>query len=168
MIQLTESEKEEYLEIHLKHRLTLVRTLRFRDDLKYDYSEQGDIYRCVKDSTLIAVRLFMDFLGIKGTFRNGNYSIERIKRRTDEKFSDDIKLDNFSSNLIDINMIDKDDKKILAGVYVRADKELAHITYLFNEEYNKPEILMKASSIIECLLENHLYKPLGKRLPTID
>ena len=68
-------DKNEFLDKHLRHRLTLLRTLRKRPRSKYDYKDQGDIYRCVKDSNLIAVRLLMDFLGIKGQYKNKNYSL---------------------------------------------------------------------------------------------
>ena len=40
---------------HLRHRLTLLRTLRDRTAAGYSFAGQGDIYRCVKDSNLIAV-----------------------------------------------------------------------------------------------------------------
>lgn len=66
---MTDQEKLKYRQIHLRHRLTLLRALRDRSSNGYNYDGQGDIYRCVKDSNLIAVRLLMDFLGIKGHFK---------------------------------------------------------------------------------------------------
>jgi hypothetical protein len=153
-----------FLHEHLRHRLTLLRTLRKRPSSVHDYKAQGDIYRCVKDSNLIAVRLLMDFLGIKGQNTNNNYSIIGIKKFHD----DDVRIDKFIGRLLTENDILINDRRVLAGVYVRADKELAHLTTLFNDEFNEEKILIEAATIIESLLQKYLYDHLGIPLPEID
>ena len=157
-------DKNEFLDKHLRHRLTLLRTLRKRPRSKYDYKDQGDIYRCVKDSNLIAVRLLMDFLGIKGQYKNKNYSLIPITKFHDN----DVRIDKFTGKLLTENDVLINDRRILAGVYVRADKELAHLTTKFNDEFNEEEILIEAATIIESLLKKYLHDILGKTLPEID
>lgn len=117
---MTHEEKLKYRQLHLRHRLTLLRTLRKRPSVNYNYDKQGDIYRCIKDSNLIAVRLLMDFLGIKGQVVNGNYTLTPITRT----YENDVRIDKFIGKLLSPNDIPTTDQRILAGVYVRADKDL--------------------------------------------
>ncbi len=73
------------LDIHLKHRLTLLRTIKSRRDSEFNYTRNGDLYRCVKDSNLIAVRLFLNFLGLKGfQTENGEYDLKENKVEGDD------------------------------------------------------------------------------------
>lgn len=162
---LSEMEKEEFLHKHFKHRLTLLRTLRFRNTEQYNYQKQGDIYRCVLDSNLIGVRLFLDFMGLKGKLENECFV---LKENNQKKHNDDIRINQFINRFILPSEIPAIHHRILAGVYVRGDKELAHITSTFSEEFNKEEVLIEAASIIEKLLDQFLYTPLGKTLPKMD
>jgi len=57
-------------------------------------------------------------------------------------------------------------RKLLAGVYKRADKELAHLTLKFNKPYNRDEALIDAATAIEALIQKFVYA--GKQLPPID
>lgn len=164
MIMLTKREQEKFLNKHLRHRLTLLRTLRERNKVDHNYQGKGDIYRCVKDSNLMAVRLLLDFLGLKGRLTGRTYSLITITSR----WPDDIKIDNFGLSLVTPANVPKRYRKTLAGVYLRADKELAHLTSKFNNEFNKEAVLIKAATFVELLLEKFLYAPLGKTLPTMD
>lgn len=164
MINLTQIEKEDFLRKHLRHRLTLLRTLRKRPSNKHNYQNQGDIYRCVKDCNLIAVRLLMDFLGLKGKYENGNFTLAPITNIQPT----DVKIDTFIPELLAPSEVSANDQRILGGVYCRADKELAHITTTFYDEFNNEEILIKAATIVERLIQTHLYNPLGEPFPEID
>lgn len=168
MTILTQIEKDKFLGDHLRHRLTLLRTLRERKTIGHSYQGEGDIYRCVKDSNLIAVRLLLDFLGLKGDLNNKAYSLELNPRKTGPKFKDDIKIDQFCQRLLTPLDVPQEFHRILAGVYNRADKELAHLTSTFNDEFNEEDILIEAATIVESLLHTHLYSPLGKQLPAMD
>src|SRR5687767_13327896 len=149
---MTDEEKLKYRQVHLRHRLTLLRTLRERPSSSVNYHSKGDIYRCIKDSNLIAVRLLMDFIGIKGQKESGNYKLSPIT-----KFhSNDVRIDKFIGKLLSPSDVPTNDQQIIAGVYVRADKELAHLTTDFDDEFNQEEILIKAATIIESLLKKHL------------
>jgi hypothetical protein len=56
----------------------------------------------------------------------------------------------------------------LAGVYLRVDKELGHLTTRFNEEFNQEDRLIDAATVVEQLLERFLYAPAGESLPPMD
>jgi|ERR1035437_920744 hypothetical protein len=161
MTNLTQTEKDKFLDEHLHHRLTLLRTLRDRKIIGHNYQGEADIYCCVKDSSLIAVRLLLDFLGLKGKFDGHAYSLELNPRR----FSDDIKIDQFGQQLLSLIDVPKISHRILAGVYHRADKELAHLTSAFNDEFNQEDVLIEAATIVEGLLQKYLYTPLSKQIP---
>ena len=164
MVNLTQIEKDKFLQGHFRHRLTLLRTFRERKMNEHNYQGPGDIYRCVKDSNLNAVRLFLDFLGLKGDLKNGNYLLIPSLR----KFQDDVKIDQFIGKLLSPNDVPQSSRRTLAGVYKRADKELAHMTSTFTDEFNQPDILVEAATIIEDLLQKHLYGFLGEKMPEMD
>jgi hypothetical protein len=161
MTHLTQIEQDKFLDGHLHHRLTLLRTLRDRKIIGHNYQGKADIYCCVKDSNLIAVRLLLDFLGLKGKFDGNSYSLESNLKR----YNDDIRIDQFDLQLLTPTDVPEISHRILAGVYNRADKELAHLTSKFNDEFNQEDVLVKAATVVEGLLQKYLYTPLGKQLP---
>jgi hypothetical protein len=164
--ELTKEQKRDFFDNHLAHRLTLLRCLRNRSLQTSIWKGKGDIYRCVKDSNLIAVRLFMDFLGLKGIYNGNNY--ELIQNPNPDRFKDDVKLDRFRGELLKPSDVSQHFHKLLAGIYARADKELAHLTLIFNEEFNQEEKLIEAATVIEQLLKEFLYDPLKEQLPPIS
>ena len=167
MTILTQIEKDKFLDEHLHHRLTLLRTLRDRKIMGHNYQGQADIYCCVKDSNLIAVRLLLDFLGLKGKSDGNSYSLESNPRRLGPRFVDDIKIDQFGLQLVPPADVPEISHSILGGVYIRADKELAHLTLTFNDKFNQEDALIEAAKIVEELLQKYLYTPLGKQLPAM-
>src|SRR5437764_1307773 len=117
MTTLTPTERDKFLREHLRHRLTLLRTLRERKKCGYPYQGQGDIYRCVKDSNLNAVRLVLDFLGLKGDFDGSDYKLIPNPRKTGVKFADDVKIDQFIGRLLTPADVPTSLQRVLAGVY---------------------------------------------------
>ncbi|HEX7469659.1 MAG TPA: hypothetical protein VF437_02840, partial [Verrucomicrobiae bacterium] len=56
-------------------------------------------------------------------------------------------------------------------VLKRADKELAHLTKTFNDEFNTAKKIVEAIALIERLLQEHLYKiykKIGMPMPPVD
>ena len=166
MKTLTRYAKKKFLREHLRHRLTLLRTLRERTRADHNLHEKGDIYRCVKDSNLIAVRLLLDFVGLKGEYRNGRYSLVESPRKTGCKWQDDVKIDQFIGRLLNPNDVPPRSRSLLAGVYRRADKELAHLTLTFNKRFNEENALIEAATAIEELFQKFLYG--AHPLPLVD
>jgi len=164
---LSEDEKNKFLDCHLRHRLTLLRTLRTRVENGNIKKDDGNVYRCIKDSNLIAVRLLMDFLGLKGKPDGKDFILElnHVKRNP----KDDVKINDFPPcRLLTLNDVPNASQTILAGVYKRADKELAHLTRTYNDEFNEVQVLIEAATIIEELMRKFLYEPLRKSLPDMD
>jgi hypothetical protein len=168
MSPLTDHEKQTFLMTHLRHRLTLLRTLRERKRTGESYQGRGDIYRCVKDSNLIAVRLLLDFMGLKGVRRPTGFTLEPIPRRTAGKYAADVKIDQFIGHLLTPRDVPVASHDVLAAVYCRADKELAHLTTTSDDAYNTEDKLIEAATAVESLLEQHLFRPLGVDLPEMD
>lgn len=168
MQSLSVREKQDYLTRHLRHRLTLLRTLRERKKSGYSYAQQGDVYRCVKDSNLIAVRLLMDFLGLRAEVGVAGPELRPAPRRSGPRYADDVKVDQFIGRLLVPSDVPAEHIRTLAGVYLRADKELAHLTTRFDDEYNQEDRLIDAATAVEQLLERFLYAPTRESLPPID
>ncbi len=78
------------------------------------------------------------------------------------------KIDQFIGRLLIPADVPASSQRILAGVYKRADKELAHLTSTFNEEFNKEDVLIEAATAVEDLLERFLYAPQGEQLPPMN
>ena len=163
---LTPYTKRRFMKEHLRHRLTLLRTLRERTKAGYSFERQGDIYRCVKDSNLIAVRLLMDFLGLKAEYYKGRFRLAAFPRRSGARYQDDVKVDQFFGRLLQPSDVPRGVRRVLAGVYARADKELAHLTLKFNKTFNEEKVLIAAATAVESLIQKFVYA--GKQLPAID
>ncbi len=162
MKALTAYTKKRFLREHLRHRLTLLRTLGSRVAAGHDFAGQGDLYRCVKDSNLIAVRLLMDFLGLRAEYHKGRYRLAESKR----KFPSDVKLDQFFGRLLKPSDVPRAARRVLAGVYARGDKELAHLTLKFNKPFNEEKALIDAATAVASLIQKFVYD--DKPLPPID
>ena len=52
-------------------------------------------------------------------------------------------------------------------MYKRGDKELAHLTGTFNEEFNKDEVVDDAAQLIEKMLNTYLYTVVREKMPEI-
>jgi hypothetical protein len=110
----------------------------------------------------------LDFLGLKGEQDGTDYKLVARQRRSGAKFQDDVMIDQFIGRLLTPADVPKSSQRILAGVYKRADKELAHLTSTFNEEFNQVDALIAAATATEDLLKRLLYDPIGEPLPEMD
>lgn len=104
----------------------------------------------------------MDFLGLKGEYQKGRLRLIASKR----KYPNDVKVDQFFGRLLQPSDVPKGARRVLAGVYGRADKELAHLTLKFNKTFNEEKALIEAATAVESLIQKFVYD--GKQLPAID
>jgi hypothetical protein len=114
----------------------------------------------------MAVRLLLDFFGLKGECHKGRLRLVESPRKDGKKEQDDVKVDQFIGRLLTPNDVPKDSRKLLAGMYRRADKELAHLTLKFSKPFNQEKALIDAATAIESLFQQFVY--CGKALPPID
>src|SRR5439155_2373631 len=126
-----------------------------------DWNSRGDLFRCAKDSALISIRLFLTAMGLRGHFdhsRKDFVLVEDAKLRNC-RGHDDILIDQLGGQLPDPSSwsLNADEARLLAGMYKRANKELAHLTATFNDEFNSDEAIDRASQLVERLLHEHLY-----------
>jgi hypothetical protein len=172
MRTLSPDDQKEYRQHHFAHRLTLLRCYSSRRAASFDWNTKGDLFRCAKDSALICIRLFLCAMGLKGHFdqkKKDFILVENNKLRTCRDY-DDILIDQLGGTLPDPASwsLTADDARLLAGVYKRADKELAHLTATFNDEFNDEEAIDRASRLVVTLLSKHLYALVHEDLPKID
>jgi hypothetical protein len=165
MTPLDAGDKKKFLFAHFGHRLSLLLTLRERRKSGYDYGGQGDIYRCVKDSNLLGVRLWLDFLGLRGSKTDAG--VYELVENGGKRWPDDVGVEHFIGHTLKVEKVPLAVRRVLAGVYVRADKELAHLTTTFNDEFNEEAALIEAATAVESLLTEFLYLPLGEKMPAI-
>jgi hypothetical protein len=172
--KLTEKQKQDFFEGHLPHRLTLLRAFQYRCEQEENsvpegerWRDRGDIYRCLKDSALISMRLLLEAMGLQGTFDGTGYE---LIRRTKAIKTDDVRVDQLGGELVDPSEIEPTDRCLLAGIYCRAHKELAHLTLTYDDKFNTQEAMLKGAGLVEGLIRKHLYEKVGKEFPpmTID
>ncbi len=110
-------------------------------------------------------------MGLKGQFdrnRQDFILIENEKLRN-HRNHDDILIDQLGGILPDPSswLLTAEQARLLAGVYKRGDKELAHLTGTFNEEFNKDEVVDDAAQLIEKMLNTYLYTVVREKMPEI-
>jgi hypothetical protein len=166
-LQLTVQERDDFFSAHLPHRLTLLRAFRDRQNWGGNWQGTGDIYRCLKDSALISIRLFLQAMGLKGKYdvTQQDYRLER--RNPSPRFLDDVYIDQLGGQLVDPATIKIDDQRLLAGIYCRAEKELAHLTTHDEAKFNTSNALIEGINLVEGLLRLNLYDKVGRQLPPV-
>jgi hypothetical protein len=171
--KLTEAQKDDFFERHLRHRLTLLRAFQYRCKQEENsvpegerWRGRGDIYRCLKDSALISMRLLLEAMGLQGSCDNGTYKLEQAKQ---SRFDDDVRIDQLGGeeSLAILSSIDTTDRCLLAGIYCRAHKELAHLTLTYDDKFNTQEVMLEGAGLVEGLIRKHLYEKVGKEFPPI-
>ena len=165
-VQLTTEEKDWFFAAHLPHRLTLLRAFGHRRKPPAEWLGEGDIYRCLKDSALISTRLLLNALGLQGEKSKQKGSYFLVKHRS--KYPDDITIDLLGGELADPGQFAPDEHRLLAGIYCRADKELAHLTNTFEYDFNTEQAIIDGSNLVVETLKTHLYDKLGRELPPLS
>ncbi len=81
------------------------------------------------------------------------------------RLPDDVWIDQLGGTLVDPDLISDHDRRILAGIYCRANKELAHLTVADEGEFNTEEALIYGVDSVERLLRTNLYEKVGWEWP---
>ena len=172
MRQLSSNEQNDYRQRHFRHRLTLLRCYTHRRASGFDWNTKGDLFRCAKDSALISIRLFLSAMGLKGHFDQKSQAFILIENRELKNCPkrDDILIDQLGGTFPNPSSwsLNPEQARLLAGVYKRADKELAHLTATLNDEFNTDEAVDEAAKLVEKMLDTHLYTVVKEKMPEID
>jgi len=158
--KLTEDWKENFIHVHMPWKISQLRAY-----IKYGTLDSKDrkIGAALDLSTSVAGRMLLEFLGI----RLGG---ESLKKKTPTNH--DIWIKHFDKEPVNIKAELKDeDQKVLIDFLHRSNK-IAHVTYDFRMEDDGKrdghESIPDAVRIIERLLKDHFYTPLGLELLDCD
>jgi hypothetical protein len=127
--------------------------------------------RCTKDSALIAIRLLANAMGLKVQTQNGKAELVDYTKWVKKAKKDDVLIDQLGGVLVQLNdpeLSKLSDQKLLLGLLMRADKELAHLTTTFDPVHNTEQNMLQAIGLVEKLINSHLYKRVGRSLPMVD
>jgi len=162
---MTADEQRDYRQRHLRHRLTLLRSYSHRRATGFDWNGNGDLFRCAKDSALIAIRLFLSAMGLKGR-KDQDFDLYQDRAGG----QDDVLIDQLGGTLPDPSSwsLTPPQARLLAGIYCRTNKELAHLTSTFDDEFNGDEIVDEAAQLVVGLLNTNLYTVVNETMPEID
>lgn len=157
-MELTEAQKKAFLYHHIPHRLCLLTTFRDRQPWFKERKENPDcdLLRVSKDSALVSIRMFAEFLGLKEVKRN-------------DKRNDDVSVDMLGGTWTHMEDLPSEEQVVMKGLLLRANKELAHLTsdYTGHDEFNTARALVDGINIVERLLREHLYEPLKAPFPDL-
>jgi hypothetical protein len=172
---LSPEKVEEFFQRHIPHRLCLL--LAFRERQKWFYEEMragrlsGDLLRCAKDSALISIRLFANFLGLRLKKSKEKYDLIDT---SDPKFfdspkDDDLFVDRLGGSFAKLENLSSTDQELLKGLLQRADKELAHLTSNFavHDTHNTAKVICDGITLIERLLREHLFAGVKRPFPSL-
>jgi hypothetical protein len=154
---LTADQKDDFFKYHLPHRLCLLMAFRDRQPWFKERIGQkgGDLLRTSKDATLISIRLFANFLGLKL-----NRSGQMVEGFTSKRpFPNDVNVTDLGGDPARLNDLTPDDRTTLEELLKRADKELAHLTSSFADQlkFNTAAIMVRGIDIMERLLQEKVY-----------
>jgi hypothetical protein len=177
----TRDEIDDFFSKHLPYRLLLLRswTERVRtkegrriprlhissvafDNLTPQIGNFSDILNCGFEACLIASRMFLDFLGLSIRYSPDLTLVEDRNYLRTGKVSYEVKVIDLGGYFVTIDKepLVKDNQALIAGTYNAGSKASAHLTFASN--HYDPDQLHNASDIIYELMDQHLYKHLGK------
>jgi hypothetical protein len=164
---------EAFLQDHIPHRLILLTTFRdrqpwFEESLRTGRPD-GDLLRVSKDSALMSIRMFANFLGLK--LKSGKLT-EGFTPKS--RYPDDVNVTDLGGRQALLSDLTADEQANLEGLLNRGDKELAHLTSNFtgHDDYNTEDAFESGIALIERLLRHKVYDEVvgsdGKKYPFPD
>jgi hypothetical protein len=154
---LTADQKDEFFKYHLPHRLCLLTAFRDRQPWFKERVGQkdGDLLRVAKDSALLMIRMFADFMGL----RNGRRGSPGKGKKSSNGDSDDVFVETLGLDRVALTSLPQADQQVIEELTTRGNKELAHLTSTFADQnaLNTAEIVIKGINIIERLLREKVY-----------
>ena len=143
----TPAQKPDFLDRHIPHRLCLLTTFRDRQAWFKERIGQADcdLVRVAKDSALISIRMFAQFLRITHS----------QQKRTD------VFVDELGGRLArEPDELSPDDRAKIEGLHRRGNRELAHLTTDFqgHDSFNTARAIVDGINIIERLVRTCLYE----------
>jgi hypothetical protein len=152
---LTADQKDNFFKHHLPHRLCLLTTFRDRQAwfAKRIGKKDKDLLRASKDSSLIMIRMFAEFLGLKEGRRKKNGGPKSGSP------DDDVFLEMLGCPRVSLASLPQSEQDVITALTRRGNKELAHLTSSFADQlkFNTAEYIVEGIEIIARLLREKVY-----------
>jgi hypothetical protein len=174
-----QKELEDFVKTHLDHRLTALVAPIFDDANAYRIG-RGDISKAAQEGSYVMLRLFIEFLGVKGQENKSNptWTLEKRSKLPKKKPGKDIQetdlllscfSDRKGNSLHDLRPTDfGKDQEFIAKIHRTLCKINAHFTYddkkarFYDRIASLPRPdLEKAVEIVVSKLDQHFYQKVG-------
>lgn len=165
-----ETERREFFEAHIPHRLTALLSPIRRQQVSPDYfSGRGDLYCSAIEGSYIMLRVFIEFLGVESK-KDGQKVI--LVQRTRERSkgqkrarNTDVMLDCFDLPLAEPSDFDPH-RELIARVHDGLSKSTAHFTFKTDHYFDASQDYLPAVTTVLRVLQCRLFGPLGEDLKT--
>lgn len=160
MPRFLEDKIKEHLQKHIPHRLNLLLSHVMMEKHLNGICPQyrKNINYCMLEVSMVAARMFIEFLGLRRDSKTGQLIIFNGRSR-----EHDVRLCHLVSDAININDIVDQDRTTLASMYYTTNKAVAHLT----SGGGDVEVFQsrKNLAIILKLLDKYLYQKHGEKFP---
>lgn len=178
MSNLSPEKKIEYLTEHIPYRIEWLVTIVERNDYLNYFEHQTEpdklrgIVNCTANMSGVAIRVFMDFLGLKAIYDKAQSKYELIELSEDSyrklKNSEDIHAKSlggrFACLQTDLSQIQ--DQELMLDMYIAGNKSIAHLTK-DDRDMDWWKCLCTASSIVKRLLKECVYDHIKQENPAL-
>lgn len=159
---MTEAEKQKqkqnWIKSHVPYRLQIL--LAFEAYFNWYGGPNGPLaglYPSIHESTLIACRWLMQFLGLR-------VEAGKLVSKTNDRRDGDVVVTDVGGKCVDVSTLKKEDKELLARLYVGANKATAHPTAENGHDWD-PNQTPKAVKILHDLTKSYFYDVVGQPVP---
>ena len=160
----TDSERREFLDSHIPHRLTALLSLARRQQVDPTFfSGKGDVYCASIEGAFIMLRVFLEFLGVTSMRREGVVALVQRTRQTGKgqkaAIATDVMLDCFGLPLVrpsDFGVAES----LIARVHDGLSKSTAHFTFQTNHFFQSDKDFLPAVNAVWSMLQARFFLPL--------
>lgn len=162
------SEQDEFFSSHIPHRLTamMAPAVRLAQDERY-FKGTGDVFCGCIEGAFSALRIFIEFLGLKSWVPAGGSPTLDVRERKGPGVKrpvpdTDVMIDNFGLPLVRLSDVGQSDAEFLAMVHDGVSKSTSHFTFDTGHGFSPEHHYNRAAALVSLLLGEHLFRPLGR------
>lgn len=165
VIVFNATERKEFIEAHIPHRLTALMTpaVRLSQNPAF-FQGSGDVYCGCVEGAFSMLRIFIEFLGLASKVENGTYVlVERVRKGAAGKRGipdTDVMIDNFGLRLVTLADVGAD-SGFLARIHDGVSKSTSHFTFNTGHGFRPDQDFGRAAFLVLDLLQKHFFQPLG-------
>jgi len=163
MTQYTPTERREFIDSHIAHRLTALLAVIKRQKDPTFFSGKGDLYCGCIEGAFIMLRVFIEFLGVESSHAGGSlHLVQRTRQKTKNQKQardTDVMLDCFGLQLLSPSDFGSAEPMI-ARVHDGLSKATAHFTYRTNHFFHAETDFLPSVELVLRLLHDRFFGPL--------